>query len=610
MANRHYYVHHPENTDDEYAERARNNNVKKKKPMTSSSDESEYTLKLNPHASQEGDDHDMDANKFSTTIEVELNSTELAPIIDQFRYSLIIYVHGKKIGYHNLYTGLVLVLALFGPYQLVDLGRGFFLLNISLFSDYNMVLHKNPLSIRNYCVTLLPWKPNFRPSETVITQVDVWVQLPELPIEYYDILSRIAAATGGNLRKIDPITERRKMYQLFTFSTINASRGQAFTSNELVNSAGHRRLADHTSKIVMSKSADSSSSDDNSPWTQARHFKQHQRESSGSQRPHVQNQNMAAGTESDLELIDQSKPKASVRPTLPQDSSQNLCHQPAQTMVKKECHTIPTQPHGNQPQTLSSSETASSRPSPMVKPSIQLYYTGIRMEMVNKEIGNTPITEFSTEIRQTLYSINSEVASLDIGVSKPATRNQHVISFLPTVSDFTKNPLQNQQEAIYQTCAETVPQTPLHKLLCWKYNGTDNITLIQTMKYLKQHENPSIVLLFGIKSSGNDADQAIEDIGFSGSYLVDPFLFDDGVWLLWEKDVVIEVNSSTSHLIYATVHFLPHPSNWMLCGTGRSSEANAPYARYTQITLSIMGHKLLLYFRRPVNRSSEVYKKF
>ncbi|KAL0007167.1 hypothetical protein SO802_008669 [Lithocarpus litseifolius] len=534
--------------------------------------------------------------------------------------------------------------------------------------------------------------PNFRPSETVISQVDVWVQLPELPIEYYDFLSRIAAATGGNLRKIDPITERRKMCkfarfcvrvdltrplpgyikiggtrqrveyegldmvcslcrhcghlkqncldQLLTSATINASRGQASTSNELVNSAGHRRLADHTSKIVMSKSADSSSSDGNSPWTQARHFKQHQRESSGSQRPHVQNQNMAAGTESDLELIDQSKPKASViaesstelmqrknplpgegtslSPTnegtldqppkdkppyiakslksekglpsefsiagssnsLPQDSSQNLCHQPAQTMDQKAFHTIPTHPHGNQTQTLSSSETASPRPSPMVKPGIQLYYKGIHMAMVKKEIGNTPITEFSTEIRQALYSIKSEVASLDIGVSKTAMRNQHAISFLPTARDFTKNQLQNQQGAIYQTCAETVPQSPLQKLLCWKYiNGTDNIKLIQTMKYLKQQENPSIVLLFGIKSSGNDADQAIEEIGFSGSYRKDPFLFDDGVWLLWKKDVVIEVNPSTSHLIYAAVHFLPHPSNRILCGTGKSSEANAPYAR-------------------------------
>ena len=215
MANR-IVVHHLEATDDEYAEQAQNNG-KNKKPMTPSSDESESTLKLDLRACQQVDDHDMDANKFSTTIEVELNPTEFTPIIHQFRYSFIIYVHGKKISYHNLYMRLVRLLSLSGPYQLVDLGLGFFLLNISEFLDYNMVLHKYPLSIPNYCVTLLPWKPNFRPSETMINQVDVWVQLPELPIEYYGFLLRIAAAIGDNLLKIDPITERRKICKFARF---------------------------------------------------------------------------------------------------------------------------------------------------------------------------------------------------------------------------------------------------------------------------------------------------------------------------------------------------------------------------------------------------------
>ena len=36
-----------------------------------------------------------------------------------------------------------------------------------------------------------------------------------------------------------------------------------------------------------------------------------------------------------------------------------------------------------------------------------------------------------------------------------------------------------------------------------------------------------------------------------------------------------------------------------------------PHARcYYSTTICIMGHKLLLYFRRPVNKSSEVWKKF
>ena len=56
-----------------------------------------------------------------------------------------------------------------------------------------------------------------------------------------------------------------------------------------------------------------------------------------------------------------------------------------------------------------------------------------------------------------------------------------------------------------------------------------------------------------------------------GSHCIDPVFFNGGeyIWLLRNKnDVVIEVNSS--HQIYATVHFLPHPSIWILCGTDKS----------------------------------------
>ena len=190
------------NRDDEYVEEAL-------------SDESESTFSLNLSACQEGgDDHGMDANTFSA---IELNPTELAPIIDRFRYSFFIYVHGKKIKYHNLYTRLARLLSPFGPYQLNDLGLGFFLLNVSELSDYSMVLSKHPFSIPNYCVTLLNWVPNFKPSETNMKHVDVWIKLPELPIEYYDFLSRIAVCIGIRLLKIDPNTEKRKTCKFARF---------------------------------------------------------------------------------------------------------------------------------------------------------------------------------------------------------------------------------------------------------------------------------------------------------------------------------------------------------------------------------------------------------
>ncbi|GMY22735.1 hypothetical protein FCV25MIE_17976 [Fagus crenata] len=604
--------------------------------MTSSSDELESSLlSCGLPISLESDDNDEP--KLPT---VDLSRTEMAPIIEEYGQSFIIYVHGRKIGYHNLKTRLArLLMCLFGPYQLIDLGLGFFLLKISHPLDHTLVLSKYPLSIPRYCVTLLPWSPNFRPLETIITQVDVWVRLPELPIEFYDFLSRIAKAISGRTGlKIDPITENRKMCKFARFcvkvditrplpslikigeklqpvqyegldilcsqynsAAVNASR--ASTSNEFVDSTGYRKPAD-TSKLVMSMTTGNSSSSDDGSWPQVcpfKHLHHYQRESSGPQRhPHVQNQNIATGIERDHQLIDQPKPRASVIPesnislmqrvqnpvhgegtslspidegtpiqhhknippsmtkslkpaeapispldrhlkpkgqpaefsniaassnTSPQGSTQHLSHQPTETMVKKAFH--------------AENETASPRPSP----NIQLYSTGTHKAMVHKDISNTLVREFNTEIRPTRYTIKPEVKTLHIGASRNGERR----SFLPTL----KNP------------HETVSQSHLQKLLCWKYNRVDNVTLIQTMKYLRQHENPSIVLLFGVRSSGNDAVQAIEEIGFSGSYRIDPQGILDGVWLLWNKeDVTIEVNSSISHQIDATVvHFLSHLSN-------------------------------------------------
>ncbi|KAK7816916.1 hypothetical protein CFP56_022485 [Quercus suber] len=50
---------------------------------------------------------------------------------------------------------------------------------------------------------------------------------------------------------------------------------------------------------------------------------------------------------------------------------------------------------------------------------------------------------------------------------------------------------------------------------------------------------------------GDDAVQAIKEIGFSSSYRIDPVLLDDEVWLLWNKeDVTIEVFIDTPQTIF------------------------------------------------------------
>lgn len=449
----------------------------KEKIVVSSSDDESETHIHNFQSSSILACHDSvpyDSNLL--TIQHSSTLMELT-IKKQYRYSFIISVLDKTIGYHKLSTRLGHLLPLSRP-QLIDLGLGFFLLKISNPSDHTMVESKLPLSIPNYCVTFMPWKPNFKPSEEKITCVDVWVQLPELPIEYYDILPTIAAAIGRPL-KIDPITEKRKICRFARFS-VKIDLNRPLNTHTMIG-ATWQSIVYEGLEMVCSL---------------CRRY------------GHLQ-----------------------------QNCLINVTSAPAQAS------------------TSSGSVTALPQPSSIVDQSIKFYSTVIHKTIVNKEISTTPVTELSNKILPTLYSIRSGVMTLEIGIalSPDGLRDQHIVSFQPRVGDFANYPLQNTRH----TYSEIVSQYHFQKLLCWKYNGADNIKLVQTMKYLKLLENPSIVLILGIKCRGKDTIQAVEEIGFSGSYIID-----GGIWLLWNKeDVKIEVYVSSLHKFCAEVNFLPQPSN-------------------------------------------------
>ena len=77
--------------------------------------------------------------------------------------------------------------------------------------DCEKVLEGGPWLIHQHYITLRQWTPNFKPSEAITTHLKVWVDLLELPMEYYDkeVLLRVGAAIGKPV-KIHPITERRE----------------------------------------------------------------------------------------------------------------------------------------------------------------------------------------------------------------------------------------------------------------------------------------------------------------------------------------------------------------------------------------------------------------
>ena len=97
----------------------------------------------------------------------------------------------------------------------IDLGCDFFLTRFSIKEDHDLVLKKGPWFIGEHFLSIRPWEPNFKPDLANIASVAVWVRLPKLPIEYYDVevLKEIGQAIGTVLRIDTHIaTESRGWY--------------------------------------------------------------------------------------------------------------------------------------------------------------------------------------------------------------------------------------------------------------------------------------------------------------------------------------------------------------------------------------------------------------
>ena len=153
----------------------------------------------------------VDDGTDSTVLNIKIPSTELASLRAPWEHCLIAKVLGKRVRLQYYYDRFLSLWSPEGTLEIFELGSDFFLLNFSLPMDCEKVLERGPWLIHQHYITLRQWTPDFKPSEATTTHLKVWVDLLELPMEYYDneVLLRIGAAIGRPV-KIHPITERRE----------------------------------------------------------------------------------------------------------------------------------------------------------------------------------------------------------------------------------------------------------------------------------------------------------------------------------------------------------------------------------------------------------------
>lgn len=103
-----------------------------------------------------------------------------------WKYSVIIKVVGKKIGYHYLYNRIQAMWRLQSPFILIDLANDFFIVKLSTKQEQNTALFHGPWMVADHYLHMRKWRPNFEPETAEITTLPVWVRFSVLPVECYN----------------------------------------------------------------------------------------------------------------------------------------------------------------------------------------------------------------------------------------------------------------------------------------------------------------------------------------------------------------------------------------------------------------------------------------
>ncbi|KAJ4847842.1 hypothetical protein Tsubulata_000162 [Turnera subulata] len=116
-------------------------------------------------------------------------------------FSIITKVLGRRFSYRFICSKVASLWKPQGGFQVIDLGNDYFLVRFERREDCARVLAEGPWMIQGSYMIVQSWQPCFDASKDP-TRTVVWVQIPELLVEWYrqDILSAVAKQIGKPIR--------------------------------------------------------------------------------------------------------------------------------------------------------------------------------------------------------------------------------------------------------------------------------------------------------------------------------------------------------------------------------------------------------------------------
>ncbi|KAL8503471.1 hypothetical protein ACS0TY_022282 [Phlomoides rotata] len=169
-----------------------------------------------PNAPREEIYKEMVATRKGEFLSVTLDTTLVKRGVEELQNSLIvrlILAKGEEpYSLEDLARKLEATWNIYGGWKLVPIGRGYYNVQLPNLEDIDRIMGRSSWSMKPGVVWVQRWVRDFNPYKTDTSIAQVWVQLFEIPMEYFQApIIHALASPLGTVLKIDDRTKDRSM---------------------------------------------------------------------------------------------------------------------------------------------------------------------------------------------------------------------------------------------------------------------------------------------------------------------------------------------------------------------------------------------------------------
>ena len=135
---------------------------------------------------------------------IPISEKDYEELVRPWASALICKVIGKSLSKEFIKEEILKLWRPQTPITMSSVGKGYYIISGVSEEEKERILVEGPWFILRHHLSTTKWKPGFQPSNAKSEKAPIWVNLPELPLEFYSkkVLEQIENSMGEVL-KID-----------------------------------------------------------------------------------------------------------------------------------------------------------------------------------------------------------------------------------------------------------------------------------------------------------------------------------------------------------------------------------------------------------------------